>query len=275
MQSQLTRLILVSFVLSVPALLAIAQATPAESVQITPPPPLRRIEPPAPDATADQLEDQADLLRAEKAFPDSLEYFRAALAKKPNNAQILNKMGIVELQTQHFKEAKKNFERVIRIDDSYADAYNNLGVVYYELKKYNKAITYYRKALEKRNDSASFYNTFAGAYFSKKEFEKSVAAYAEALRLDPDIFERTSRTGVSAQLPSPADRAKYDYVVARLYAKMGLAERSLQYLRRAIEEGYKDIALVYKDSEFSSLRKDPRFAELMAAKLPGIPSSQD
>jgi hypothetical protein len=33
-----------------------------------------------------------------------------------------------------------------------------------------------------------------------------------------------------------------------------------------MEEGYSNIKNVYKDNEFSTLRKDPRFAELMAAK---------
>jgi hypothetical protein len=37
-----------------------------------------------------------------------------------------------------------------------------------------------------------------------------------------------------------------------------------------MEEGYKDIRNVYKDEEFSSLRKDPRFAELMAARTVAI-----
>jgi hypothetical protein len=98
-----------------------------------------------------------------------------------------------------------------------------------------------------------------------------VAAYSQAFQLDPDVFERTSHAGVSAQLPSPEDRAHYDYVMARLYAKAGQTDRSLQYLRRAMEEGYKGIADVYKDGEFLELRKDPRFAALMSAKVLAIP----
>ena len=71
---------------------------------------------------------------------------------------------------------------------------------------------------------------------------------------------------MQARLPSPQDRAHYDYVLAKLYARNGLPDRSLHYLRKAMEEGYKEINDVYKDEEFSAVRKDPRFAELMAAK---------
>jgi hypothetical protein len=74
-----------------------------------------------------------------------------------------------------------------------------------------------------------------------------------------------------AQLPSPEDRAHYDYVLAKLYAKMGENDRSLHYLKKAMEDGYKDIRDVYKDNEFAALRKDPRFAELMASKPTAIP----
>ena len=38
-----------------------------------------------------------------------------------------------------------------------------------------------------------------------------------------------------------------------------------------MEEGYKDIKKAYTDNEFSELRKDPRFAELMQSKTTAIP----
>jgi len=241
----------------------------SEQLQVGPPP-LHRVEPPRPGSTRDELDARGDELRTEKNFLDALEFYQAAVKLDPNNSSLYNKEGICQLMMQRFKDAKRSFEHAIKADRKHADAYNNLGVIYYQEKNYRKAIKQYEKAIELRDDAASYFSNLGAAYFGKKEFAKAGLAYAKALSIDPDIFERTSRAGVMAQLPSPEDRAHYDYVLAKLYAKSGANDRSLHYLRKAMEDGYKDIRDVYKDSEFTELRKDPRFAELMAAKPPAI-----
>jgi cytochrome c-type biogenesis protein CcmH/NrfG len=247
------------------------QVSHSEQVQVRPPL-IRTVDPPAPDATVADLEARADSLHAQKLYLDALDYYRAALAKEPNSSRLLNKMGITELMMPRYREAKKSFERSIKANREYADAYNNLGVVYYEERKYGSAIKQYRKAIELDGSSAAFFSNLGAALFARKEFEPAVVAYQQALELDPDVFERTSRGGVQAQLPSPEDRARYDYYVARLYAKKGFSDRSLEYLRKAMEEGYKDFNNVYKDAEFAELRKDKRFAELVATKVPALPN---
>jgi tetratricopeptide (TPR) repeat protein len=247
----------------------LAQVSHPEQLQISPPL-LRAVDPPAPEATAADLELRGDGLRVEKLYLDALDYYHAALAKKANDRSLLNKIGITELMMQRYKEARKSFEHAIRSDRQYADAYNNLGVVLYESRKYGAAVKEYEKAIARDDSSASFFSNLGAAYFSKRDFEHAVTAYQHALELDPDVFVRTSRAGVQAQLPSPADRARYDYTVAKLYAKMGLSDQSLEYLRRAMEAGYKDLKNVYKDVDFAELRKNPRFTELMASKAIAI-----
>jgi tetratricopeptide (TPR) repeat protein len=247
-----------------------AQVAHSEQVQIKPPL-LRTIDPPAPEATIADLEARADQLRTVKLYLDALDYYRAALAKTPHSASLLNKIGITELMMQRYREAKKSFDQSIKADRKYADAYNNLGVVFYEEQKYSPAVKEYRRAIAIDATSASFFSNLGAALFAKKEFEPAVLAYQRAVELDPDVFERTSRGGVQAQLPSPGDRAHYDYTVAKLYAKMGYSDRSLEYLRKALEEGYKDFSNVYKDAEFATLRKDKRFTELVSAKPVTLP----
>ena len=245
------------------------QAQNTEQLEVGPPP-LHRVAPPAPGLSPEELEKRGDSLREDKNFLDAVDYYQAELKGAPPSASVLNKLGICQLMLQRYKEARKSFERAIKADRNHADAYNNLGVVYYQGHDYNRAISHYEKAVSLNNDAASYYSNMGAAYFGKKKFDRAIQNYSRAMELDPDIFERTSHAGVMAQLPSPDDRAHYDYVLAKLYAKTGISDRSLHYLKKAMEEGYKDINNVYKDNEFSALRKDPRFSELMATKTLAI-----
>ena len=158
-----------------------AQPPRADQVQASTPV-LRAIEPPSNDASADALEERADALRAEKLYLDALDYYRAALAKKPRTAPLHNKIGIVELLMQRWPDAKKSFESAIKIDKAYSDAYNNLGVIFYIGKKYGKAIDRYNKAIRLKEDTASYYSNLGAALFSKKEFEKSVGLESAKIR---------------------------------------------------------------------------------------------
>jgi tetratricopeptide (TPR) repeat protein len=240
-----------------------------DQVQIAPP--MRQVQSPPPNASPSELEKAGDELRGRKEYLDAIDYYEAARKKTPNDASLYNKIGISLLMLQRYKEAGKSFETAIKKNRKFAEAYNNLGVIHYERRKYGASVKQYKKALELEPDSASFYSNLGAAYFARKEFEHASQAYARALELDPTIFEHTSHTGIAAQMASPEDRARYDYVVAKLYAKMGDRDHSLQFLRKAMEDGYKNLKDAYTDPEFADLRKDARFGELMKDKLPPIP----
>jgi tetratricopeptide (TPR) repeat protein len=248
--------------------LCLAQTPQTDRIQVAPP--LLQIQAPPKDASAADLEKQGDLLRARKEYLDAVDYYRAAIAKQ-SSASVLNKLGIAELMLERYRDAGHDFERALKIDRKFAEPYNNLGVVDYKRRKYGSAIKLYKKSIALVPDSASFYSNLGAAYFAKKEFEQASQAYAEAIRLDPEVFEHTSHTGIAAQLVSSEDRAHYEYVLAKLYAKVGDRDRSIEFLRKAMEDGYKGVSEVYTAPEFAELRKDARFADLMKQKPPVLP----
>lgn len=223
--------------------------------------------PPPADASAHDLEKAGDELRSNKAYNDAIEYYLAAM-KKADSAELHNKLGIAHLQLLQLKAAEKDFHRAIKLNRNYAEALNNLGVVFYMRKKYGKAISEYQKALKVSETSASFHSNLGMAYFEKKEFDKASAELMRALELDPQIFERQSLAGVAARMASPEDRARYAYTMARIFAGRGFYDRSLEYLKKAVEEGYPHIDDVYKDEVFAGVRKDPRFAAIMRKTEP-------
>ena len=219
--------------------------------------------------TPQELEHQGDQLRAQKRYLDAIDYYNAAIAKQPT-ALLWNKKGMAQLFLQRNTDAKKSFEQAVKLDKNSAEGLNNLGYMAQIDKRYNRAIKYYEKALAIRPNSATFHYNMGASYFSKHEFDKATQQYRTAYQLEPDIFQRVSKTGIMVQSSSPEDRAAFTFMVAKMYAQAGDLDNSLAYLRKAMEAGYKNIDSVYKDNEFATLRNDPRFAELMAQKPQAI-----
>jgi tetratricopeptide (TPR) repeat protein len=230
--------------------------------------------------TAQQLEARGDAFRSQKDPMGALDAYARATTKDPKNAVLWNKLGMTQLQlgaiapgaerTRRFEEARRSFERAVKLKKDYAEAMNNIGVIYYQQGDYKKAIAQYKKALEVR-PTASFHSNLGSVYFAQKRFDEATTEYLEALRLDPEVFERSSANGLLGRVSTPADRAKYAIMLAKLYAQLGDVDHALVQIRRALENGYTELDPLYNDAEFAAVRKDPRFGELMQNKPQAIP----
>ncbi len=224
---------------------------------------------PAPNASPYELEAQADQLRLQKRYLDSIDCYKAAIAKQPT-AALWNKLGMVYLLSQHVHDAQKAFDRAIRMDKNEPKYYNNRAYIELVKKNFGKAVKYYQKALSLRPESADFHYNLGSAYFDKHEYADSAAQFRTAFTLDPAVFEHHSRAGIVALASTPEDRAAFQFMVAKMYAQLGDFDRSLEYLRKAMEDGFKGIQKVYSEPEFATLRTDKRFSELMSQKPQGI-----
>lgn len=226
------------------------------SDQLQPP---RAAQPP-PDTSLLSWETRGDIFMAHKRFSEAIDAYRKA---PQNTAVIWNKTGIAYHQMTEINAARRCYEQAIKINPRYAEALNNLGTVYYTKRGYRKAIKFYKKALIVSPQSASIYSNLGTAYFARKKYEDAIQAYQQALALDPEVFEHRSTQGVMIQERSVQERARYHYYLAKLYARAGDNERALQYVRKAIEEGFKDRARLKEDPEFSHLRELPEFQQLL------------
>ena len=209
---------------------------------------------------------RCDIMVARKLYREAVECFKAGAG---TSAVMANKAGIVYHQlgtAADIENARKYYEKAIKLNPKYAEAINNLGTVYYSRKSYRRAISEYRKALALRPDFAPFLANLGTAFFARKQYQQATASYLQALRSDPDVFERRSTQGTSIQDQTVQERAKYHYYVAKTYAQAGESDRAIQYIRKALEEGFKDRNRFLKEPEFAVLRENPEFKEIMAAE---------
>lgn len=205
-------------------------------------------------------EARADIFMARKMFREAVETY---LETKPSTAIIYNKVGIAYHQMSDLDTARKYYERALKLNSKYAEAINNLGTIHYAKKNYRRAVSTYQRALKISPESASMYSNLGTAYFARKDYKRATEAYEKALSIDPEVFESRGSHGVLLQERSVTERAKFHYYLAKTYAKNGRTELALLYIRKSLEEGFKERKKYMQDAEFETIRSLPEFEELM------------
>ena len=205
-------------------------------------------------------EQRGDLYMARKQYREAIDTYRA---NANNSAVMWDKIGIAYHLLGDLNAARKAYEHAIKLDKKYADAINNVGTIFYAQKKYRSAISRYNRALRLAPDSASIYSNLGTAWYARGKIDLMIQAYTKALQLDPEVFEKNSMVGTRMMDRGVTDKARYHFEMARLFAGTGKNELALQYLRKALEEGFKEKDKLQQDKEFSALRETQEFKDLM------------
>ena len=248
---------------------SLAQGIPAAAQQNTPPQSSFVGESHTPQGTIVQPpktpvivtpEMRGDIFMARKMYREAAEAYLEG-SKSP---VLLNKTGIAYHQLTDLHLAEKYYRLAIKANPEYGEAINNLGTVYYQRKSYRRAVNEYKKALRITPKSAAVWSNLGTGYFARKDYKHAWEAWQEALGLDPDVFEHRNTQGVLLQERGVEDRAKFHYYLAKSYAKAGMNDRALLYIRKALEEGFKERKKFEEDPEFAPLKNLPEFKQLLA-----------
>jgi len=207
----------------------------------------------------------AKLYLIRKEYPAAEVLFRKLTQQQPKNAVYWNELGITLHNQAELDPAMKCYEKASKLDSHYADPVNNIGTVWYERKKYSKAIRAYKRSISIKDDFASFYMNLGYAYFADKKYEDAIASFHKTLALDPQAFDQSSsRTGTIVQDRSISeDRGRFYFMLAKSFAQAGNLERCIIYLRKARDEGYKNMDAAKSDPDFAGVLKDPAIQEIL------------
>jgi tetratricopeptide (TPR) repeat protein len=218
-------------------------------------------------ATPKQLENQGDLLRVRRFPEDAMDYYNFAIQRGGTTAGLLIKLGLTELELHNVAFAESYFRRAVKLDKKNAEAWNNLAAAEHLQRQYGAAVGYYKRAVKLDKAEAIFHVNLSTAYFEVKDFKNGRKQAAEALKLDPMVYQHGNGVGITVQVLTMEDRARFAYEMAKLYAQRGKEEEMLHSLSVACENGLNILALMAKDPDLAKYRQDPRVALLvMTAK---------
>jgi tetratricopeptide (TPR) repeat protein len=205
---------------------------------------------------------KGDLARLHKDYARAVSYYEEAIRVSRQNAALYNKLGIVELQQGEKVSASKDFGKALKFDPQLTPALNNLGAVDLMQRKYKPAAGYFKRALAMDESSAATHVNLAEAWLGMGQTDRAMTEYGRALELDADVLT-SSEDGTIAQVSTPEQRARIAYMIAKAYMKRGNIEGALDYLGRAKEGHFPDMAKVYSDEDFAALWQDPRLAKIV------------
>jgi tetratricopeptide (TPR) repeat protein len=216
-------------------------------------------------------EERAKVLMAEKKYDSAVQAYQDLLKEEPKNALFMNMIGIAYLDLGNFDQAKKYFIRSTKADKKYSSAVNNLGMVYYHERNFRGAIRQYKKAVAIDPNQGGGHSNLGFAYYNSNKFPEAAAEFQKALEIDPRIFERNDRAGSVVQDRSVSNHGLFFFTMAKVYAQKGDAAHCAEYLRKSLDEGYKDVSKAATDPAFKDVLNDPAMQDVLVRITPADP----
>lgn len=243
-----------------------AQTTPAQAAPAAVAPAKPLIQLITVGATQPTHEELSDSLMSHSRYQEAIASYKAAISAtrdREDLGRLWNKLGIAYQMMYNYDQATDCYRKSLHFRAHSADVLNNLGTVYDAQKDYRGARSMYKKAIKINPRVAVYYKNFGTSLLAVHKYSEGWRAYQSALALDPNIFGTDTRPHVDNPA-TLAQRGAMNYYMARGCAKAHMPDRAIEYLRRAIDEGFVTPSKVAKDGEFASLRDLPAFKQLLS-----------
>jgi tetratricopeptide (TPR) repeat protein len=181
---------------------------------------------------------------------EAISHYKTAIELKPDYAQAYFNLGVALMNKGNTNEAISHYKTAIELKPDYYVAYNNLGVLLKRAGRTEEAISHYKMAIKFKPDSAQAYINLSAAYLNlnKKNFELSL---------------KTLKTLESINPKNPL----LHYNFSCYYSLLGNIPQSIDSLKKAIVNGYKNYQSIETDPDLENLRKNSQFKELKSLLL--------
>jgi tetratricopeptide (TPR) repeat protein len=204
-------------------------------------------------------EKKADLLMARGQYAAAITAYQETNLR---SAIVWNNIGMAYHHLYALEQARKAYQQSLNLNPRFAAASNNLAAIYYAQHEYKVSEHFYKKALKHSSESAVIYCNLGTDYFAQQKYKKGVKMYQKAFAIDPEVFA-PDRAAMVEGGGSREQRVAINYYIAQTFAKAGKQEQALLYLRKAMDEGFKDRKRLDADEDFATLRTTPEFQKLL------------
>lgn len=190
--------------------------------------------------------------------PDkAIDYLNKAISLDESSSLAYNLLGIAYFQRKEFKLAERQYKKAAELNPSYAQAYGNLGSVYFMIQEFDRAEEMFKKAISLSPTIVSAYYGLGTLLLAKGQLEESVTYLSKAIELDPTFLER-NKAFVAGFASRTFNNPEIFFIHAKLFAAVGDIEKTVEYLKKAEQAGFKDWQRIETEKEFEKVRENEK-----------------
>ena len=128
-----------------------------------------------------------ELFYKQGEYRSSLDMYNKVLTTKKNGTyELWNKIGILHAKTKKYDEAKKAYNKALKLRSDYPQAYYNLGLLYLKKDDFKNAEIFFNKAIAFRDDYKQAYIKLAFIYEKQNKLTQELKTLEKIVKIDPE-----------------------------------------------------------------------------------------
>jgi len=227
-------------------------------------------------------------VRDEELLDKSIESGMKALMYDPTLSEAYSALALAYYIRKLYEDAASAGEKAVELDPNNYIAFWTLGRIYYSTDRDLEAIELFKKVISLNPDFYAAYSDMYGCYErlgNTVEYNNTIKAstemFARYISLHPDdsrahIFYANDLVRINkipeakAEMQRAVELSPNDtlmlYNVACFYSLVDDRKESVNYILRAIENGYSNYDWMKRDTDLNNIRNEPEYIELMKEK---------
>jgi tetratricopeptide (TPR) repeat protein len=213
-------------------------------------------------------------------WPAAEKDFRTAIDLNPNSVTASHWYAFHLAQSGRFDEALRMIDKAVKLDPLSPIIYAAKARILWVAHRPEDAIIQCRKALELEGNFAPAFVILGRAYVLEEQYPLAIEAANRYLELSGGKWGRFELAYIAAAAKNQTESDKYLAEAspeaiqrspcdrAAIPAVAGNYEEAAHWVEVAIAEGNLAVAWMQVDPRFDNIRKDPRFAKLLAQIKP-------
>ncbi len=217
-------------------------------------------------------------LLAKGRLEDAIAHFRQALRIKPYIPEVHVNLGTALINKGEIDTAIAHFREALRLKPDYAAAQDNLKQALAVLKEIDTAIYSIKAALNLHPENPGLYYNLGILYHRKGDLNAAGDAYQQALSIEPEFIEALNNLALTYMVQNENDKALalftkltalqpdnagHYYNLACIYSRQNQIEASIDRLKKAVEKGYDNWALIKTDKDLENTRNSSYYQEFV------------